>query len=225
MSRYPAKITAQHWKWEGGWCSPHLTWKLSIHPFPADQPHPRTFAFESALSENLTRGGKEIPHLKWTWLLRSLKKKKKKYSKRTFDKMRHLVHEVLFHIQDYVRVWYVFKVVWKRRCLALAWKDKTRPLLLLLSVTVKTFSIQNQGQHCAPLSYEKVTTAVFGFLKVENTVLDELVACVCVCVYVPVCQCHRLNRWPFIKTESDSIPFTVWRIHFLYRISRLNIHH
>lgn len=31
-------------------------------------------------------------------------------------------------------------------CLALARKDKTRPLLLLLGVTVKTFTIQNQGQ-------------------------------------------------------------------------------
>lgn len=31
-------------------------------------------------------------------------------------------------------------------CLALARKDKTRTLLLLLSVTVKTFTIQNQGQ-------------------------------------------------------------------------------
>lgn len=31
-------------------------------------------------------------------------------------------------------------------CLALARKDKTSTLLLLLSVTVKTFTIQNQGQ-------------------------------------------------------------------------------
>lgn len=39
----------------------------------------------------------------------NLKKNKKNTAGQTFDKMRYLVHEVFFHIQDYVRVWYVFK--------------------------------------------------------------------------------------------------------------------
>lgn len=104
--------------------------------------------------------GKKLP-LEGNMIFYNLKKKK--YSMQTFDKMRYLVHEVFFHIQDYVRAWYVFKVVWKQRCLAPARKDKTRPLLLLLSVTVKTFKIQNQGQHCAPLSYERVTTVGWFF--------------------------------------------------------------
>lgn len=101
--------------------------------------------------------------------------------------MRHLVHEVFFYIQDYVRVWYDFKVVWKQCCLAVSQKDKTRPLLWMLHVTVKTFSIQNQGQQCVPLNSEKSDYCWLGFRFLKSWKhSSRWLLCVCLraCMWV-----------------------------------------
>ncbi len=76
---------------------------------------------------------------------------------------------------------------WLKSSVDLLKHKQTSLLLLLLGVTVKTFSNQNQGQHCTSLNYGKVTTAgcFFSDFKGGNKDFHECCVGLRACLRAP----------------------------------------
>lgn len=199
---------------------------ISLENLPCCIPHsptppPLTGLIHAHLHSNSLH--QKISKETTTSVRRDLLRRFKKHSWWIFNKTGYLVQVgvFFFNIPNYVRVWYVFKEVSRQLCLAPAQKNKTRSLLLLLSVTVRTFSIQNQGQHCALWSHERATTVdcflfFIHFLKIENAVLCESAFTSRACMS----SVSNRNSERSLKRKSDSVRFSGRRIRFLYGNSR-----
>lgn len=143
----PAMIVERHWKWRGGWCFfPHLSWNLSsLYPHAPllTGPHPYTSALGPRRLQISPEGRKKpLSNTRCTWSEHHF------LTDEPFDRRRRV-----FFLCDYVKAWYVFKVLWTLHCLAPVPEDETKALLLLLSVTGQTCSraLKTQGQRWAPL--------------------------------------------------------------------------